>query len=83
MDTGKIFMGIALIAFSVTMMINPASAVGCDCSCPVGSGNHFTDDCRIAAGVSPDPDDTTHSKQSPYYGIPPKNCHEVSTEDLF
>ena len=39
MDTGKIFLGIALIAFSIAMMINPAHAAVGDTSCSVGNGN--------------------------------------------
>ena len=38
MDSGKIFLGIALIAFSIAMVINPAHAAGCDTSCSVGNG---------------------------------------------
>ncbi|PKL58332.1 MAG: hypothetical protein CVV34_02825, partial [Methanomicrobiales archaeon HGW-Methanomicrobiales-5] len=70
MDTGKIFLGIALIAFSVTMVINPASAAVGDYSCPVGGGNHFDDGCQNATGVSPDPDDTISSDSPLPYGIP-------------
>lgn len=50
MDTGKIFLGIALIAFSVAMVVNPASAAGCDSSCSVGRGNLHTADGISAAG---------------------------------
>jgi hypothetical protein len=71
MDTGKIFLGIALIAFSVTMVISPASAAVGDFSCPVGGGNLFDDGCQNAAGVSPDPDDTVPSDSPSWYGIPP------------
>jgi len=61
MDTGKIFLGIALIAVSVAMVINPASAAGCDSSCPVGSGNLHTANCGSAAGSLQDPEYTAHS----------------------
>jgi hypothetical protein len=51
MDTGKIFLGFALIAFSVAMVVNPASAAGCDYSCPVGSGDNYIADCTSDAGL--------------------------------
>ncbi|MDO8872331.1 MAG: hypothetical protein Q7V05_06325 [Methanoregula sp.] len=73
MDTGKIFLGIALIAFSVAMAINPASAAGCDSSCSVGSGNFHTADCGSAAGSSQDSDSTAHSDNPAFYETCPGN----------
>ena len=72
MDTGKIFLGFALIAVSVAMVINPASAAGCDHSCPVGNGNLNTADCGSAAGSSQDPEYTAHSAM-PAFWISPGN----------
>ncbi|MEI8330493.1 MAG: hypothetical protein WCF90_02400 [Methanomicrobiales archaeon] len=52
MDIGKIFLKFALIALSVTMVINPANAAGCDTSCSVGNRNvHFPD--GVSADGSP------------------------------
>jgi hypothetical protein len=73
MDTGKIFLGFALIAFSVAMVINPASAALCDHSCLVGSGNLHTTDCRSAADLSQDPEYTAHSATPAFYRISPGN----------
>ena len=70
MDTGKIFLGIAFIAVSVAMVINPASAAGCDHSCPVGCGNHYTADCMIAAGQEQDTDYTANSVMPARYQEP-------------
>ena len=39
MDTGKIFIGIALVMFSAALMTNPASAYGSGVPCEVGSVN--------------------------------------------
>jgi len=61
MDTGKIFLGIALIAVSFAMVINPASAAMCDSSCPVGSGNLHTADYGSAAGSLQGPEYSAHS----------------------
>ncbi|MEI7857057.1 MAG: hypothetical protein WCH85_06080 [Methanomicrobiales archaeon] len=66
MDTGKIFLGIALLAFSVVMAIHPASAAVCDSSCPVGYGDLHTDNCVSATVISQDPDSTAPS-QSPAF----------------
>ena len=73
MDTGKIFLGIALIAVSFAMVINPASAAGCDYSCPVGSGNLSADDCRCATALLQDPEYTAYSVVPAYFGNSPKN----------
>ncbi len=61
MDTGKIFLGFALIAFSVAMVINPANAAGCDNSGSVGSGIIFTTHCVSAGGPVLDPEYTADS----------------------
>jgi hypothetical protein len=61
MDTGKIFLGIALLAFSAAMVINPASAAGCDSSCTVGSGDYYTPECGCGNGTLQDMDDTLSS----------------------
>jgi hypothetical protein len=61
MDTGKIFLGFALIAFSVALMVNPASAAGCDNSCSVGCGNISTPHCVSADGSMQDPEYTANS----------------------
>ena len=39
MDTGKIFIGIALVMFSAALMVNPTSAYGFGVPREVGSGN--------------------------------------------
>jgi hypothetical protein len=78
MDTGKIFLGIALIAFSVAMVVNPANAAGCDSSCPVGSGNYYTDDCWSKDPVQA-PEYTAHSAAPAV--LPEQSgkiCHTVS-----
>lgn len=64
MDTGKIFLGFALIAFSVAMVVNPASATGCDYSCPVGSGDNYIADCMSDAGLLQDLEYPAYSNTS-------------------
>lgn len=71
MDTGKIFLGIALIAFSVAMVINPANAAVGDTSCSVGNGNGHFPDGIIADGS---PQDTAQ----PGYPAAPVTC-QLST----
>ncbi|MFA6226438.1 MAG: hypothetical protein WC620_09790 [Methanoregula sp.] len=73
MDTGKIFLGIALIACSVAMVINPASAAMGDSSCLVGNGNLHIADCRKTAGLSQDLDSTAHSPMTAINLINPGN----------
>jgi hypothetical protein len=73
MDTGKIFLGIALIAFSAAMVINPASAAGCDNSCQVGCGDFHTAECISAAGLLQDSDYTAYSAVSASTRIIPGN----------
>lgn len=53
MDTSKIFLGIALIAFSAAMVIHPASAAMTD-SCPVGGGILFMGSCGNTSDLCPD-----------------------------
>ena len=69
MDTGKIFIGFAFIVFSVTLMINPVSAAGCDISCSVECGNLHTIDCVSAAGSLQDTDYHKHSDQPAIHWI--------------
>ena len=73
MDTGKIFLGIALIACSVAMGVNPASAAGCDSSCTVGSGDLYTAECVNAAGSQQDGEYTKYSAMPVIYCISPEN----------
>jgi hypothetical protein len=73
MDTGKIFLGIALIAFSAAMVINPASAAGCDHSCMVGSGNLPAAGCGCAAVSSQGPEYDTYSELPAVCGINPED----------
>jgi hypothetical protein len=73
MDTGKIFLGIALIACSVAMGVNPASAAGCDGSCTVGSGNLFTAECGNGAGLQHDGEYTAYSAIPVVYCISQEN----------
>lgn len=61
MDTGKIFLGIALIAFSVAMVINPAHAAGSDSSCLVGNGYLHTANCQETAGYLQESDSVSYS----------------------
>jgi hypothetical protein len=72
MDTGKIFLGIALIAFSVAMVTNPASAAGCDNSSPVGCENPYTADYGSAAGSLQYADYTAYSDMPALYWINPE-----------
>lgn len=73
MDTGKIFLGIAFIACSVAMGVNPASAAGCDSSCTVGSGNIYTAECGNAAGSQQDCEYTTYSAMPVIYCTSPED----------
>jgi hypothetical protein len=76
MDTGKIFLGIAFIACSVAMGVNPASAAGCDSSCTVGSGNLYTAECANAAGSQQDCEYTVYSAMPAMYCISPEDLPE-------
>ena len=63
MDTGKIFIGIALVMFSAALMVNPTSAYGFGVAREVGSGNvSFT----AAIGVSTDKDNSCQSGGETY-----------------
>jgi len=73
MDTGKIFLGFALIAFSVAMVVNPASAAVCDYSCPVGSGDNHIADCTSDAGLLQDLDYPAYSSTPDINRILPGN----------
>ena len=72
MDTGKIFLGIALIAFSVAMGVHPASAASGDNSCPVGTGNIHLNNCTSAAGSLQYPEYTAHSDTTACCRIDPE-----------
>jgi hypothetical protein len=73
MDTGKIFFGIALIAFSVAMVINPASAAAGDNSCSVGNGNVYTTLSENYAGLSQNPDPAAHFTMPAFSRVSPGN----------
>jgi len=73
MDTGKIFLGIALIAFSAVLVIHPASAAGCDIPGPVESGNIHLAESGSAAGSLQDTDYTPHSEMPAMYWNPTEN----------
>ena len=61
MDTGKIFLGIALIACSVAMVINPVNAAVGDSSCLVGNGDLNTASYEEATGYIPEADSVSYS----------------------
>ena len=73
MDSGKIFLGIALIACSVAMVVNTASATGCDSSCTVGSGNFYIAESGSDAGSQQDREYTTYSIMPAMHCIYPEN----------
>ncbi len=60
MDTGKIFLGIALVFFSAAMVINPASAAVSDQTCPAGYGDLPAVGCGSAAITVEDPGYIAH-----------------------
>ncbi|PKL70064.1 MAG: hypothetical protein CVV30_01455 [Methanomicrobiales archaeon HGW-Methanomicrobiales-1] len=71
MDSGKIFLGIALVVFSAAMVINPASAAIGDQSCPAGYGDLPATGCGNAAGLSQDTGYITHPALPPVTSIIP------------
>ncbi|MHB8164491.1 MAG: hypothetical protein ACYDDV_09080 [Methanoregula sp.] len=73
MDSGKIFLGIALVVFSAAMVINPASAAACDQSCPAGCGDLPAASCGSAAGLSQDTGYIAHPTLPSITGIFPGN----------
>jgi hypothetical protein len=54
MDSGKIFLGIALVIFSAAMVINPANAAVGDHPCITVYGDLPAAGCGNAAGLSQD-----------------------------
>ena len=73
MDSGKIFLGIALVVFSAAMVINPASAAVSDQSCPTVCGDLPLAGCGSAASLSQDPGYIAHPALPSITGIFPGN----------
>lgn len=73
MDSGKIFLGIALVVFSAAMVINPAGAAEGDQLCPTVCGDLPAAGCGSAASLSQDPGYIAHPALPSITGISPKN----------
>jgi len=73
MDTGKIFLGIALIACSVAMVINPVNAAVCDNTCLVGNGDLHTASGKETSGSTQELDPMNHSTLTAVIRIEPGN----------
>jgi hypothetical protein len=53
MDLGKIMIGIALVMFSIGLLVSPSGATGCDRFCTVGCGNAFSSADATVTPYSP------------------------------
>jgi hypothetical protein len=69
MDLGKIMIGIALVMLSAGMLVSPAAAAGCDCSCTVGCGSTMSPDDATVTPYSPPGRDLPAGTLAPACGI--------------